>query len=158
MAAEYKRQTGNKLPFGSGSRSQDENSQVGGAATSLHLSGQAADLTSASVAELKQRGLLDKYGFKQNPRSAWHISDTGYMSGGIATGPKSGYQATLHGTEAVVPLPNGQTIPVEMSGMSNNMQQQLNLMVQQVGKLDELVSVMRNQVSVSNKILQVSQA
>jgi hypothetical protein len=34
--------------------------------------------------------------------------------GGIATGPKSGYPAELHGTEAVVPLPDGRTIPVTM--------------------------------------------
>ena len=36
--------------------------------------------------------------------------------GGIATGPKSGYPAELHGTEAVVPLPDGRTIPVTMKG------------------------------------------
>ena len=36
--------------------------------------------------------------------------------GGIASGPKSGYPATLHGTEAVVPLPDGRTIPVTIKG------------------------------------------
>ena len=39
-----------------------------------------------------------------------------YSPGGIASGPKSGYPVTLHGTEAVVPLPDGKTIPVEVSG------------------------------------------
>ena len=39
-----------------------------------------------------------------------------YGDGGVATGPNSGYPAMLHGTEAVVPLPNGRSIPVEMSG------------------------------------------
>lgn len=39
-----------------------------------------------------------------------------YADGGVATGPNSGYPAMLHGTEAVVPLPNGRSIPVEMSG------------------------------------------
>ena len=33
-------------------------------------------------------------------------------NGGVVTGPKSGYPAELHGTEAVVPLPDGRTIPV----------------------------------------------
>lgn len=37
-----------------------------------------------------------------------------YADGGIATGPKTGYAATLHGSEAVVPLPDGKTIPVEI--------------------------------------------
>ena len=37
-----------------------------------------------------------------------------FADGGIATGPTSGYPATLHGTEAVVPLPDGKTIPVRL--------------------------------------------
>jgi len=36
--------------------------------------------------------------------------------GGIASGPMSGYPAVLHGTEAVVPLSGGRSIPVEMKG------------------------------------------
>ena len=40
----------------------------------------------------------------------------GYATGGIARGSTSGYPATLHGTEAVVPLPHGGKIPVEMKG------------------------------------------
>ena len=37
-----------------------------------------------------------------------------YASGGIASGPNSGYLAELHGREAVVPLPNGRSIPVDI--------------------------------------------
>ena len=40
----------------------------------------------------------------------------GYATGGVARGSTSGYPAMLHGTEAVVPLPNGRSIPVEMKG------------------------------------------
>ena len=40
-----------------------------------------------------------------------------FHSGGISTGPASGYPATLHGTEAVVPLPDGSSIPVTLKGM-----------------------------------------
>jgi hypothetical protein len=36
--------------------------------------------------------------------------------GGVFSGPASGYPATLHGTEAVVPLPGGRGIPVEGAG------------------------------------------
>jgi len=45
------------------------------------------------------------------------MSSPGYRSyagGGVAKGPNSGYGAVLHGTEAVVPLPNGRSIPVDM--------------------------------------------
>ena len=47
------------------------------------------------------------------------MKSPGYRSfgtGGVSDGPASGYPAVLHGTEAVVPLPNGRSIPVEMSG------------------------------------------
>lgn len=40
----------------------------------------------------------------------------GYAEGGIARGREAGYPAVLHGTEAVVPLPNNRSIPVELSG------------------------------------------
>jgi hypothetical protein len=39
-----------------------------------------------------------------------------YSHGGIADGPNSGYGAILHGREAVVPLPNGRAIPVDIAG------------------------------------------
>jgi hypothetical protein len=54
----------------------------------------------------------------------------GYSSGGIARGRQAGYPAVLHGTEAVVPLPNGKSIPVEMGkgmGQSNNVVVNVNV-------------------------------
>jgi hypothetical protein len=52
-----------------------------------------------------------------------------YRDGDIARGPESGYTATLHGTEAVVPLPNGRSIPVEMTGGTggNNISVNVNM-------------------------------
>lgn len=43
-----------------------------------------------------------------------------YRSGGVAKGSQGGYPAMLHGTEAVVPLPNGRSIPVEMKNSGGN--------------------------------------
>jgi hypothetical protein len=74
--------------------------------------------------------------------------------GGTFSGPLSGYRAMLHGTEAVVPLPNGKSIPVEIPGFSANFSDQTALMAQQLGKMDELIRAMRSQVDVSTKILQ----
>ena len=48
------------------------------------------------------------------------IGGSGYRNGGIASGPISGYSTTLHGTEAVVPLPDGKAIPVEMQNLRIN--------------------------------------
>ena len=47
----------------------------------------------------------------------------GYATGGVASGPNAGYPVMMHGTEAIVPLPNGKSIPVEMknsAGQVNN--------------------------------------
>jgi hypothetical protein len=41
-----------------------------------------------------------------------------YAEGGVAQGPISGYSATLHGTEAVVPLPDNRSIPVSLDSSS----------------------------------------
>ncbi len=52
-------------------------------------------------------------------RTGGVMSSPGYRSyarGGVAMGPDSGYSATLHGTEAVVPLGNSRSIPVELKG------------------------------------------
>jgi hypothetical protein len=46
-------------------------------------------------------------------------SGKSFGTGGIAKGPQSGYGAVLHGTEAVVPLGNDRSIPVEMKGGGN---------------------------------------
>jgi len=44
------------------------------------------------------------------------VAQANYAAGGIARGRDSGYPAILHGTEAVVPLPHGNKIPVELKG------------------------------------------
>lgn len=41
-----------------------------------------------------------------------------YDVGGVVEGPSSGYSATLHGTEAVVPLPDNRNIPVSLDSSS----------------------------------------
>jgi len=65
-------------------------------------------------------GLETKTAAKKDPvRSGGIMNSPGYRSynkGGIASGPTSGYGATLHGTEAVVPLPGDRKIPVKLSG------------------------------------------
>jgi muramidase (phage lysozyme) len=74
-----------------------------------------------------------------------------FANGGIASGPSSGYQAMLHGTEAVVPLQDGRSIPVT----NTSSPEQMGAMSAQLDKLDELISVMKNQLSVSSRILQM---
>lgn len=83
----------------------------------------------------------------------------GYAYGGIASGPKSGYATVLHGTEAVVPLPDGKTIPVSLpADFNSGMSRQMEIMGAQLSRLDELVKTMKDQTTISQRILQVSQA
>ena len=53
-----------------------------------------------------------------------------FNGGGVASGPRKGYPAILHGTEAVVPLPDGKAIPVQMqngTGQQNNISVNVNV-------------------------------
>ncbi len=52
----------------------------------------------------QEDGLIDKIG-----------KMLGYRRGGISRGPSSGYLQKLHGTEAIVPLPDGKNIPVKVN-------------------------------------------
>tara|TARA_B100000902_G_scaffold12882_1_gene15732 strand:+ start:5840 stop:9832 length:3993 start_codon:yes stop_codon:yes gene_type:complete len=56
-----------------------------------------------------------------------------YTSGGIARGPTQGYPATLHGNEAVVPLPHNRKIPVELMGGAGGQQNNVNVTVNMSG-------------------------
>ena len=60
---------------------------------------------------------------------------TSNATGGIVSGPDSGFLSELHGTEAVVPLPDGETIPVTLNSSGSNR------------SLAELVSISRNMLS-----------
>jgi len=75
-----------------------------------------------------------------------------FAYGGITSGPKSGYQAMLHGTEAVIPLPGGRSVPVEMTGMSDRMGEQVSLMTEQVNRFDQMIGLLQSSVDMQGKI------
>ena len=58
----------------------------------------------------------------------------GYSVGGVARGPQAGYPAVLHGTEAVVPLPNNKSIPVDLRGAGQNNNVVVNVSVESDGQ------------------------
>jgi phage-related protein len=88
-------------------------------------------------------------GIRSGASKAWDA--IGFADGGISTGPNSGYMTQLHGTEAVVPLPNGRSIPVEISGAmgggggSENIT--VNINVSGGGNADEIARKVSQEVS-----------
>ena len=62
------------------------------------------------------------------------------------------YQAMLHGNEAVVPLPDGKTIPLKNKGNSGS-KEQTELLAMELSKLDSMLRVMQKQNDITNKIL-----
>ena len=85
-------------------------------------------------------------GMNKNPQAA---------TGGILSGPLGGFSATLHGTEAVIPLPDGRSIPVSGMGGGDEYTAQINeLMSIKINKLQMLVASMSKNNDTSQKILQ----
>jgi muramidase (phage lysozyme) len=75
-----------------------------------------------------------------------------FAYGGISAGPKSGYLSMMHGTEAVIPLPGGRNVPVEMTGMSDRMGEQVSLMTEQVNRFDQMIGLLQSSVDMQGKI------
>ena len=73
---------------------------------------------------------------------------------GVISGPSGGYQPnlTMHGTEALTVTPTANTAAMPNSSVS---EMATSLLSAQLSKLDELVSVMKNQVSASEKLLRM---
>ena len=76
-------------------------------------------------------------------------------NGGVLSGPAGGYAATLHGNEAVVPLPGKQSgIPVQTDGFDSLISSRVGMFTEQLQKFDSLMLAMQKHVDISNKILQ----
>ena len=70
---------------------------------------------------------------------------------GVATGPVSGYAATLHGTEAVVPLPDGKNIPVNLDTSSIT-----TALQHQTATISELLRAQQQSNQLTSQLLSVS--
>jgi hypothetical protein len=140
---------------------------------SPHEHGIAVDIQNyqdpAAVAAMNRQGLRQKV-----PGDPVHFS---FGDGGIASGPTTGYLAELHGPEAVVPLPDGKTIPVRLENtkdfgsnsidVKNELQQimtefksAMQGMIEQISNkdmitaLDEMVKAQKTGNDIQKKMLQ----
>lgn len=101
----------------------------------------------------------------ENELTTEMFKKTGSATGNILKGPTTGYPALLHGTEAVVPLPDGRTIPVEMkqdpaSSMASTNASAVAMLSAsvdaQTAKMTELVTLMQRNNTLTSGILQAS--
>ena len=112
-------------------------------------------LPGVSLAQYERRG-------QRNPNGSVATGDHIHVEvpkaefGGMLSGPKSGYQAMLHGSEAVIPLAGGRSVPVEMPAFTGSLQEQIGLLSDQNSMLSELISLMSSNNSINSKILQAS--
>jgi hypothetical protein len=101
----------------------------------------------------------------QNETITEMYKKTASAKGNILKGPTTGYPALLHGTEAVVPLPDGRAIPVEMKQQPTSSMESTNASAvallsasvdAQTAKMTELVSLMQRNNNLTSGILQAS--
>lgn len=140
---------------------------------SNHNFGRALDLNSSQVTALASSGLLSKYGFNTIPNDPPHIEMA--MSGGVFSGPESGYPVMLHGDkETVVTKPQFDEMTKDVKkesvttafGKSTNMstdnpsesssailQELLGLME---NKFDEMISQLSTGNNIQDKLLRNS--
>lgn len=118
--------------------------------TDSHMEGRAIDLDHKSYDSMV--GLLGKYGFVPVRGDKGHIQMPSARDGGILSGPSTGYQATLHGDEAVIPLNNNKTITAQSMNMAGSGEQN-KLLAMELNKLDSMLNIMQKQNEINNRIL-----
>lgn len=189
-AEEYHAATGNKFQINSAKRDPADQERLWNESVALgtpgrgpsgmavakpgrspHEHGLAVDIQNyndpAAVAAMNRQGLSQKV-----PGDPVHFS---FADGGVANGPTSGYLAELHGPEAVVPLPDGKTIPVriegdmpgsnkssDMSAMMNQFKSSMESMINQMNNrdllnmMDEMVRAQKASNSIQEKLLRAA--
>jgi hypothetical protein len=92
------------------------------------------------------------------------LDNKGKAKGGISDGPLGGYSEILHGREAVVPLPNGDKIPVEFKNTSGANDKSMQDLMSEIRngnqmnstKLEAILTAMQQNNKLTSGILQHS--
>ena len=106
---------------------------------SFHSLGKALDIDHDSFKALNAAGLLRQFGFTTVPGDPGHIQKM--AKGGITDGTSIAGEA---GPEAVIPLPDGRTVPVKLD------------VGELISKMDRLIAVMMENRDFSEKIFQAA--
>ena len=74
--------------------------------------------------------------------------------GGILSGPIDGFMAMLHGTEAVIPMPDGKPIDVQGPGEEGSEEAE-SLMAMKMERMDTLLQGMTTYLRTTDRLLQL---
>jgi hypothetical protein len=142
--------------------------------SSSHTKGLAADFTVSPTpspeqgrdiaSQLKAMGfatVIDEYNNPSAKATAGHFhaaisARNGFE--GLISGPKSGYRPNIemHGDERVSIKPASVSGAMDMDRLDNTIGEQMGVMGAQLSALENLVAIMRDQTTISTKILQAS--
>ena len=165
-AAEYRQLTGQSVRVNSARRSYEKQAELYAAwvsgkspypaappGSSSHETGRAVDVDLSTADAMDRMGILAKYGLSRPVRGdPIHIQGASGFRGTLS-GPMSGYSPNIlmHGTEELSIKPAGSGIGAASSSASED------TMLSLINKVDELISVGRNQLYVNEKILKYQQ-
>jgi hypothetical protein len=94
---------------------------------------------------------VDKYAAQI---AAGQIKIKGASFGDILSGPIDGFMAMLHGTEAVIPMPDGKPIDVQSPGGEGS-EEAASLMAMKMERMDTLLRGMTNYLRTTDRLLQL---
>ena len=123
-------------------------------AQNIALIGSTANLISGDITAIPTQGKPVTYSGNETTSTAiTRVRPTEAIpsaaDGGILTGDTAGFAATLHGTEAVVPLPDNRSIPVSLDSSSLT-----NAVNTQTGVLNQILDTMKKNNTLTSGILQ----
>ncbi len=167
-AEQYNKLTGNKIQINSAFRTREDQQRLYNSGTvgpdgkryingrpvappgnSDHERGVAIDIQNfndpIAVRSMNEAGL-----FQRVANDNVHFSA---RFGRLTSGPLSGYRATLHGNEVVIPLSNGTTIPLDMTPLIRNLDSNAQAIAAQIERLDDLIMLSRDTLNVNRKML-----
>lgn len=119
-----------------------------------HQQGKAVDILQANPGMMNRDAVIKA--MREAGLSAKIANDPIHFTaryGRMTSGPLSGYRATLHGNEVVIPLSNGTTIPLDMTPLIRNMDQNAQILAAQIERLDDLITLSRDSLNVNRKML-----
>lgn len=82
------------------------------------------------------------------------MAQAGSGGGGTLSGPSSGYTSVVGSSQAVVPLPNGRSIPVSTTAETGDSSENNKIIAMKIAILDQLISGMNKNNATTQKILQ----